>query len=191
MRNSPAAPADQPHPAAWERHAVLRDGARVFIRPMRPDDASLFPEFFAHVSRDDIRLRFFAPMRELSPEMIDKLTRFDHARAMAFIALDETDGRMLGAVRLHYDPDSKGGEYAILVRSVLKGHGLGWELMQRIIEYATAQGLERIHGQVLGENHTMLQMCAELGFHIVEDHEAPGIKRVTLDLPQPRARRPN
>ena len=64
----------------------------------------------------------------------------------------------------------------------MKGHGLGWLLMQRMIEYARAVGLERVHGQVLAENTSMLRMCAELGFGIDDDPSGNGIKRVTLDL---------
>jgi RimJ/RimL family protein N-acetyltransferase len=176
------------YPKEWERHDVLRDGTRIFVRPLRPQDAALYPDFLADVTRDDLRLRFFAALRELSPELIDRLVHLDYARAMAFIALDEADGRMLGVVRLHNDPDSRSGEYAILVRSQLKGHGLGWVLMQRIIEYATARGLETIHGQVLVENSAMLQMCGELGFQITDDRETRGVKVVTLRLPHPAAK---
>src|SRR5882672_9074234 len=131
----------KPYPAQWERHEVLPDGRRVFLRPLKPDDAALYPDFLAQVTPDDLRLRFFAPVRELSPAIIERLTRLDYARAMAFIALDEESGEMLGVVRLHRDPDGTGGEYAVLVRSALKGHGLGWLLMNRMIEYAQAEGL--------------------------------------------------
>ena len=89
---------------------------------------------------------------------------------------------MLGVVRLHYDPDGKAGEYAVLVRSHLKSQGLGWLLMRRMIEYAQAEGLTRIHGQVLAENTTMLAMCAELGFTVTDDPVERGVKVVTLDL---------
>ena len=89
---------------------------------------------------------------------------------------------MLGVVRLHLDADTRGGEYAVIVRSALKGHGLGWLLMQRMIEYARAIGLERVHGQVLAENTTMLRMCGELGFQIRDDPHSKGIKVVTLAL---------
>ena len=89
---------------------------------------------------------------------------------------------MLGVVRLHLDDDRKGGEYAVIVRSALKGHGLGWLLMQRMIEYARMIGLKRVHGQVLAENTTMLRMCAHLGFHISDDPHAKDIKVVTLEL---------
>ncbi len=186
-----------PDLAAFTHHDVLPDGTRALIRPLRPEDAALYPEFLAHVSPDDLRLRFFAAVKELSPQRISELTHLDYARAMALIAIDEAMGRMLGVVRLHLDDDRKGGEYAVIVRSELKGHGLGWLLMQRMIQYARTIGLGRVHGQVLAENTTMLKMCAELGFHIEDDPKEKGIKVVTLVLGQgggsdarPDARRP-
>jgi acetyltransferase len=54
--------------------------------------------------------------------------------------------------------------------------------MKRMIEYAEAEGLEQIHGEVLNENATMLQMCRELGFHVADDPAEPGVKVVTLRL---------
>jgi RimJ/RimL family protein N-acetyltransferase len=172
----------KPYPKEWERHDVLRDGAAVFVRPLKPEDAELYPDFLSDVTSEDLRLRFFAPIKELSPEFIDRLTHLDYAKAIAFIAIDEQSGRMLGVVRLHYDPDGKAGEYAVLVRSHLKSQGLGWLLMHRMIEYAQAEGLARIHGQVLAENTTMLAMCAELGFAVTDDPAEPGVKVVMLDL---------
>jgi len=70
----------------------------------------------------------------------------------------------------------------VIVRSALKGHGLGWLLMQRMIEYAGAIGLAQVHGQVLAENTTMLRMCSELGFQVSDDPGSKGIKVVTLAL---------
>jgi RimJ/RimL family protein N-acetyltransferase len=99
---------------------------------------------------------------------------------MAFIALDEETGRMLGLVRLKEELDERTAEFAILVRSRLKGHGLGWLLMQRVIDYAKEKGLRRVYGDVLAENMAMLQMCAELGFN--EEDMGSGMKRVVLDL---------
>jgi acetyltransferase len=90
-------------------------------------------------------------------------------------------------VRLHRDPEGASGEYAVLLRSALKGHGLGWLLMSRMIEYARREGLATIHGQVLADNTTMLHMCAELGFRIADDPAEAGVKVVTLDLTRPAA----
>jgi acetyltransferase len=171
-----------PDLAALTHHDVLSDGTRVMMRPLRPEDAALYPDFIAHVTLEDSRLRFFVAIRELSQERIAELTRHDYSRAMAFIAIEEESGAMLGVVRLHRDADGRGGEYAVIVRSGLKGRGLGWLLMQRMIDYARAIGLEQVHGQVLAENTTMLRMCTQLGFQVHDDPVSKGIKVVTLEL---------
>ena len=165
-----------------ERQVVLRDGSPVLFRALKPEDAALYPNFLKEVTADDLRLRFFATMRGVSNELIDKLTHYDPAHAMAFIAIEEQSGRMLGVVRLHDDPNGKDAEFAILVRSRLKGHGLGWLMMKHMIAYAKTKGLKTVRGQVLAENSTMLTMCAELGFHIADDPGERGVKQVTLSL---------
>ena len=101
-------------------HDVLPDGKRVLMRPLCPNDAALYPEFVAHVTPQDSRLRFFSAIRELSEERIAQLTHLDYSRAMAFIALDEATAKMLGVVRLHLDDERKSGEFAVIVRSELK-----------------------------------------------------------------------
>jgi acetyltransferase len=177
----------RPYPKEWERHLALRDGTRLFVRPVRPEDEPLYGPFFAAVTPQDLRLRFFAPVKELGHSFIARLTQIDYARAMAFVALEETSGEMLGAVRLHADANYERGEYAILVRSDLKGRGLGYLLMQMIIEYAGAEGLKVIEGQVLQENSAMLAMCKELGFDIAPDPRDPETCVVTLALAGPQA----
>jgi acetyltransferase len=164
------------------RHVILRDGEQVLLRPLRPGDAALYPDFLSEVTSDDLRLRFFAPMRQVSPELIDKLVHYDPDTAMAFIAISDASGRMLGVVRLHDEPDGATGEFAILLRSRLKGHGLGWLMMKHMIANAKEKGLTTVRGQVLSENVTMLQMCHELGFHIADDPNEHGVKQVTLPL---------
>ena len=161
-----------------ESHETLPGGERVLIRRARPEDVALYPDFLADVSAEDLRLRFFARVAELSAEESDKLSHLDYRHEMAFIALDEDTGQMLGLVRLKDELDEKTAEFAILVRSRVKGHG--WLLMQRVIDYAKAKGLRRVYGDVLAENASMLQMCAELGFYAQD--MGPDIKRVVLDL---------
>src|SRR5947209_11609282 len=139
----------QPDLEALVHHDVLPDGTRVLMRPLKTEDSALYPEFITHVTLEDSRLRFFSAIKELSEERIEQLTHLDYARAMAFIALDEATGKMLGVVRLHLDNTREGGEYAVIVRSELKGRGLGWLLMQRMIDYARALSMKRVYGQVL------------------------------------------
>ena len=170
----------RPYPKEWERPAALRDGTRILVRPVRPEDEPLYGPFFAAVTPQDLRLRFFAPVKEFGHRFIARLTQIDYARAMAFVAIEKASGKMLGVVRLHADANYDSGEYAVLVRSEMKGHGLGYLLMQMIIEYARAEGLKAIEGQVLSENTAMLAMCRELGFNIAPDPRDPDTHVVRL-----------
>jgi acetyltransferase len=162
-----------------ELHETVRGGERVLIRRARPEDVALYRDFLAAVSPEDLRLRFFADIAELSAEEMDKLAHLD-SHNIAFVALDEDTGQMLGLVRLKEELDEETAEFAILVRSRLKGHGLGWTLMRRVIDYCKEKGLRRIYGDVLAENAAMLQMCEELGFK--GQDMGPDLRRVVLDL---------
>jgi len=103
-------------------------------------------------------------------------------QAMALVAINPADGDMLGVVHIHADPNYEKGEYAILVRSDIKGRGLGWQLMHTMIQYAQWLGLREIEGEVLNHNKIMLNMCDELGFAISSVPENPGVSRVSLRL---------
>jgi acetyltransferase len=172
----------RPYPKEWERTLVARNGQQVFVRPVRPEDEGLFLDFLKKVTAEDLRLRFFAPVRDFNHAFLAKLIQIDYARAVAFVALDTETGTMMGVVRLHADANHETGEYAILVRSDLKGLGIGWELMRLMIEWAAAEGLRTIEGQVLRENTVMLEMCRGLGFDIRSDPDDPDIKVVTLQV---------
>jgi hypothetical protein len=113
-------------PDQSERHETLRGGERVLIRPARPGDVALYRDFVGHVDAEDLRLRFFAHIAEYEEAEAEKLKHLDYRHDMAFVALDEATGEMLGLVRLKDELDEETAEYAILVRSRLKGHGLGW-----------------------------------------------------------------
>jgi acetyltransferase len=168
-----------PYPQQWEREIELGNGQRMFVRPVRPEDEALARKFFTQVTDEDLRLRFFGAARHFSHEFIARLTQIDYARAIALVALD-ADGAMLGAVRLHADANYEKGEFGILVRSDLKGHGIGRRLMGIMFEYAHWLGLREIEGQVLRENHGMLAMCKQLGFDIRPDAEDEGLMEVRL-----------
>jgi len=171
-----------PYPTEWERSIALADGGTAFVRPVRPEDDALFRAFFTRVSDDDLRLRFFQSVKHFSHEFIARLTQLDYARSIALVAIDPDGGDMLGAVRLHADADYDRGEYGILIRSDLKGQGIGWKLMQIMIEYAGWLGLNLVQGQVLRENSTMLAMCRALGFKVKPDPDDTTIMNVTLPV---------
>jgi RimJ/RimL family protein N-acetyltransferase len=164
------------------RH-ILRDGTQVQIRQLVADDAALYPDFLSDVSAADLRLRFFASMREVNHELLGRLIHYDSNCAMAFVAVDGKTRKLLGVVRLHDDAEGYGAEFAVLVRSRLKGHGVGWLLMKRMLDFARhKRSLKTVWGQVLSENTSMLTMCAELGFLIADDPNDRGVRTVTLPV---------
>ena len=200
LRASPRRPgghprfAIRPYPAEWGR-ALTLEGRRVAVRPVRPEDEPLFRAFFDTIDPEDVRLRFFAPVRDFSHAFLARLTQLDYARAIAFVALDETDRaqaadggtepaaeRMLGAVRLHADADGRTGEYAILVRSEARGTGLALALMRLMLDWARSEGIATVEGTVLAENRAMLAVCRRLGFSQARDPEDVGVVKVRLGL---------
>jgi acetyltransferase len=182
-RAEPRVPmAIRPYPSRWQAEAELPGVGRIRIRPIRPEDEPAYRAFFDAVTIEDQRLRFFGAGPNLTHGFLARMTQIDYAREMAFVAVSEETGALLGVVRFIADPDYTRGEYAVQVRSDLKGHGLGWRLMQYLIEYARSEGLQELYGSVLAENSTMLRMCRELGFSVAADPEDPGLRRVVLKL---------
>ena len=172
----------RPYPKEWEQRLALGDRTRIFVRPLRPEDEVSLHAFLQRVNAEDLRLRFFAPIKDFSHVFLARLTQLDYARAMAFAALDEASGDLLGVIRLHIAANYETGEYAVLVRSDLQGRGLGWKLMELMIRYARSEGLKCVEGQILRQNVTMLQMCREFGFEIAEDAQDRSICVAKLRL---------
>lgn len=172
----------RPYPAQWQRDTTLMGIGPIVLRPVRPEDELLYARFFAMIAADDIRMRFFTAAPHMSHRFVSRLTQIDYAREMAFVALDAASGDLLGVARLAADPDYRAAEYAVLVRSDLKGKGLGWCLMSHLIDYARHEGLHELFGSVLAENTSMLRMCQELGFSVAVEPGDPTLRRVSLTL---------
>jgi len=112
----------RPYPVELECEVTHRD-ERFFIRPIRPDDEPLIQAFTKRLTPEDVRMRFFGPLRELSHEMAARLTQIDYDREMAFLLLDGKE--LLGVGRLAADPDFEQAEFALVVASDRQGHGYG------------------------------------------------------------------
>jgi acetyltransferase len=146
---------------------VAFGGRRILLRPIRPEDEPAHREFMSHLSPSDSRFRFFGMVREIPPSQLARFTQIDYDREMAFLAIDRTaegKSQTLGVVRAVADPDNRQAEFAIIIRSDLKGQGLGSLLMRKIIDYCRSRGTEEIVGQVMVENTTMRKLAKELGF---------------------------
>ena len=171
----------RPWPSGWMKEEQLGDRIWRF-QPIRPTDVELFPAFLAKVSQEDIRLRFLAPRRHFPHQMLVRLTQLDYDREMAFVALDMANGELGGIARISCDPDHETAEFGLLVRTDLQGHGIGRVLMERLLDYARADGIGRIEGHVLDENTKMLDMCRRLGFTLRRQPQEPGVLLVSCEL---------
>lgn len=140
---------------------------------------------FAHLTPEEIRLRFFVPMKTLSHVAAARFTQIDYDREMALVLTEQGiagQTAIYGVVRISADPDNMCAEYAIVVRGDMTGLGLGILLMRRIIDYSRSRGIGAIYGDVLAENTTMRKLCKKLGFSEAPLEGESSIVRVTLRL---------
>jgi acetyltransferase len=170
----------RPYPSEWRREAPLKGGT-FEIRPVRPADALLYPDFLGRLSPEDIRMRFMAPRHHFPEEMALKFTQLDYDREMAFVATAE-DASMAGVSRMSTDPSGKSAEYALLVRTDMQGRGLGSALMRQLIDYARSAGVEELEGIILSENRGMLRLVEGLGFANRPDPDEAGVMQSRLVL---------
>jgi acetyl-CoA synthetase (ADP-forming)/acetyltransferase len=164
-----------PYPAEWVQ-MLNWNGRTITLRPIRPEDEAQHRRFLQQLTPEDIRLRIFQTRRELPHSELARLTQIDYEREMAFIAEGhdaQGEPETLGVGRLVRDADNTEAEFALLVRSDLKGRGLGRLLLRRLIAYAQARGTPRIVAVVLRENRGMLALAKSEGFS-VEPDEPPG-----------------
>ena len=176
----------RPYPAGLEECLALADGRQFMLRPVRPEDGTAFLELFDRLDPEDVRLRFLAAKKALSVNLLARLTQIDYDREMAFVLSEPGraagKAQIFGVVRLAADPDNEKAEFAIIVRTDLKGLGLGRLLMRRIIDYARGRGIRLLFGEVLRENENMLTLCRAFDFTVHGVPQQGDIVEVRLPL---------
>lgn len=173
-----------PYPAELVR-TVIWQGESVVIRPIRPEDEPQHRAFVEQLQPDDLRLRFFSVRRQLPRSELARLTQIDYAREMAFIAvrtLADGSAQTLGVARAVTDPDNVDAEFAVIVRSDLKGRGLGHLLMGTLVDFTRRRGTQRLVGLVLRENLPMRNLALSQGFELDEAGSDIDALRFVLEL---------
>jgi acetyltransferase len=157
----------RPYPAELAE-SVGWQGEALRLRPIRPEDAAQHAAFFAALTAEDVRFRMFSQMQSLPPAQLARWTQIDYDREMAFIATRQgaNGPETLGVARAVADPDNLRAEFAVVVRSDLKGRGLGLLLMEKLLGYCRARGTRELVGEALPDNQRMLQLARRLGFTI-------------------------
>jgi acetyltransferase len=160
----------RPYPHELEE-TITFDGGPLVLRPIRPDDEPAHRVLFSKLNPEDVRFRFFGQLREPIESELARYTQIDYEREMAFVATrnDANDEpETLGVARVATDPDNVTAEFAIVVRSDLKGKGLGSMLLKKLIDYCRQRRTTQVVGHVLPDNTRMLALATKCGFQLAE-----------------------
>lgn len=158
----------RPYPNELEETFFLRDSKPCFIRPILPEDEPLLKTFINQVTKEDLYYRYFSEISEFTHDDLANMTQIDYDREMAFVAIrhPHDDPEIIGVARAMADPDNQQAEFAILVRSDLKGNTLGHQLMMKLINYTKAHGIKRLTAITMPENRNMISLAKKLGFSV-------------------------
>ena len=163
-----------PYPNQYEAYIINDEVGKLFIRPIRPEDAPLLTELFDSLSPRSIYFRFFTPLRQLPHKMLARFTQIDYDREIALVAIQESEDAeiMLGVARFIVERNLKNAEFSVVVCDRWQGKGIGAELLKRCLNIAKEYNIERVWGTVLAENTQMLALGRKLGFKIEKVPEA-------------------
>jgi acetyltransferase len=153
-----------PYPAELQGELQLRDGVRVAVRPIRPEDAALELQFFNGLSDRSRYQRFLNQMANLPPQMLARFTQLDYDRELALVALAPEGGAFIGVGRYAPNADGETAEFALTVADAWQGRGVGRALLERLCDCARAAGYRTLYGHILNANHDMLGLALRLGF---------------------------
>lgn len=174
----------QPYPRQWVKQLTLRDGNKVTVRPVRPEDAPMIAQFVKSMSKQTRYLRFISNIEELTPKMLASMSHIDYDREMAFMAVQTIEGKeqLIGTSRYIDNFDDHSCEFAVVLGDEYQGLGLASQLMKQLILVAADKDIHLMKGIVLAENKRMLEFCKRLGFTIKRDPDDIGQMIAELSL---------
>ncbi|MBZ6068398.1 bifunctional acetate--CoA ligase family protein/GNAT family N-acetyltransferase [Aeromonas schubertii] len=178
-----------PYPTELEEGGWLRSGSRLLLRPIRPEDEPAHKQFVSLVSDEDRYRRFFADVGELGHEELARMTQIDYEREMAFVAVGQEppyQEQILAVVRAVSTPDRQDAEFAVLVRSDLKGQGLGRVMMEKMVRYARDKGIGQLSGITMPSNRGMVTLARKVGFKVevsMEDNLVSMVLPLVVNTP--------
>ena len=162
----------------------LRDGRRVRLREIRPDDRDEVRQAFDRLSGESRYMRFMSYMKELSPRMLERTVKRQSERELGLVAeVAAPDGiDIVAGARYYVLADGENCEFAVTVADEWRRVGLASRLMRELIEAARARGLMHMEGYVLAGNGAMLDLARRLGFSLRADPHDQAVTIVRLPL---------
>jgi acetyltransferase len=172
------------YPAELVQALTFRDGTRVIVRPIRPEDRQIEREFVLKLSDESRYFRFMSALRELNEAMLSRFTQIDYDREMALIAVICENGleTEIGVARYIINADGVSCEFAVAVADAWQHRGVGSKLILNLVEVARARKLQVMEGIVMAGNHKMLGLMSALGFSIRPEPGDAAVKHVAKQL---------
>jgi RimJ/RimL family protein N-acetyltransferase len=161
---------------------MLRDGRRIKIRALRPEDRDRLVEAVDHTSQQSLYRRFFGAKRNFTEKEIRFFLNVDFVNHVALVAVAEEDGHptIVGGGR--YVVTAPGtAEVAFMVVDRYQGQGIGAVLMRHLSLIAREAGLRELTAEVLASNKAMLKVFEKCGLPLSAKTEA-AITHVLLRL---------
>ena len=148
------------YPKELEREVTLRDGSRLRLRPIRPEDQDRLSAFYDGLSRHSAYQRFFAVMKRLPPDWARLLANVDYERRLALIAEHGPPEapELVGVAR--YEPTDRAdtAEIAFVIQDSWQNRGLGTLMLDALLAAAEARGIRRFRAYVLAGNSRMIDL---------------------------------
>lgn len=171
-----------------ESELTLQDGTTVHFRPIMPTDEELARELFYHLSPESVYHRFFAPIKSMPHERLQKFTSIDYATEMALVGIvrsgDDVE-RMVAVGRYAVDMATNAAEVAFLVRDEYQHRGIGTYLFRRLLEIARQRGVTRFTADVLADNVVMLKIFHSGAPGKIESHLQEGVYHLSFSILEP------
>jgi RimJ/RimL family protein N-acetyltransferase len=167
--------------------ATLRDGRTVTIRAIREHDADRLQAAIRSLSPDSRYMRFFSPIRELPPQLLNRATHPDGVRELQLVAVVPAEGgdQIVAGARYAATDVEGDCEFAVAVVDAWHGVGLARRMLESLMQAARVRGFRRMEGYILATNVPMLGLAERLGFTAVRSPEGPSVRLLRCDLVPP------
>jgi acetyltransferase len=148
------------YPKELEREITLRDGSRLRLRPIRPEDQDRLSALYDGLSRQSAYQRFFAVMKRLPPDWAHFLANVDYERRLALIAEHGPPEapELIGVARYEQTDQVDTAEIAFVIQDGWQGRGLGTQMLDALLAAAEARGIRRFRAYVLAGNMRMIDL---------------------------------
>lgn len=156
-------------------HHALPGDAAIVIRPVGADDRDAIQAFVRSMSMASRRRRYFRPLRELSPEMLDALMPAASRAAFLAVTCDRADATVLGLAQCAADECSPDWEIALAVGDGTQGRGIGSALMRAMLHHLRGAGARRALGEVMCNNRAMLALALKWNFSVSTHRRDAGL----------------